>query len=143
MSRRREREKQKTRWHGSQRDWMDIAISGCGISGLVTALALARGGHKVTIFERDSDPNFELQGFHYYWPTDPDVTYALKRLGIWDVVHELKLMLFYSNEKNILLRIKFSNHVFKSYINNLKTQTPRREIASLSCRKLSSVNGNE
>ena len=35
---------------------MDIAVAGCGVAGLAVAAMLAKQGHKVTIFERFSQP---------------------------------------------------------------------------------------
>jgi len=37
-------------------DRLDIAIAGCGIAGLATALLLHRAGHRVTLYERFAQP---------------------------------------------------------------------------------------
>ena len=39
-----------------QRFDIDIAIAGCGLAGLATALLLHRDGHRVTLFERFDAP---------------------------------------------------------------------------------------
>lgn len=35
---------------------MNVAIAGCGIAGLASALVLARSGHRITLFERFAEP---------------------------------------------------------------------------------------
>jgi 2-polyprenyl-6-methoxyphenol hydroxylase-like FAD-dependent oxidoreductase len=41
---------------GSVSDGLDVVVVGAGIGGLGSALALARGGHRVTVVERDDTP---------------------------------------------------------------------------------------
>jgi 2-polyprenyl-6-methoxyphenol hydroxylase-like FAD-dependent oxidoreductase len=56
---------------------MRIVVVGGGIAGLGTALACARGGHEVTILERDDTP----------MPPDPDAAFAWERTGAPQVRH--------------------------------------------------------
>lgn len=56
---------------------MQIAVVGGGVSGLGAALALARQGHEVTVFERDDTP----------MPTSPDEAFAWDRRGAPQVRH--------------------------------------------------------
>jgi 2-polyprenyl-6-methoxyphenol hydroxylase-like FAD-dependent oxidoreductase len=54
-----------------------IIVVGGGIAGLGTALACARGGHEVTVLERDDTP----------MPADPDAAFAWRRTGAPQVRH--------------------------------------------------------
>lgn len=56
---------------------MRIAIVGAGVAGLGSAIALARDGHDVTLFERDSTP----------LPATPDEAFAWRRRGAPQVRH--------------------------------------------------------
>ncbi len=56
---------------------MRIIVVGGGIAGLGTALACARDGHQVTVFERDDTP----------MPPDPDAAFAWQRTGAPQVRH--------------------------------------------------------
>ncbi len=56
---------------------MRIIVVGGGIAGLGTALACARDGHEVTVFERDDTP----------MPPDPDAAFAWQRTGAPQVRH--------------------------------------------------------
>jgi protoporphyrinogen oxidase len=71
----------------------NIAIIGGGYTGLVAAYRLSQQGHKVTIFERNSDlgglaGGFEMQGrslektYHHIFKTDTDIIDLVKELGI-------------------------------------------------------------
>jgi 2-polyprenyl-6-methoxyphenol hydroxylase-like FAD-dependent oxidoreductase len=56
---------------------MNVMVVGGGIAGLGTALACARGGHAVTILERDDTP----------MPPDADAAFHWKRTGAPQVQH--------------------------------------------------------
>jgi 2-polyprenyl-6-methoxyphenol hydroxylase-like FAD-dependent oxidoreductase len=59
-----------------------IVVVGAGVAGLGTALALARAGHRVTLFERDATP----------LPADPDAAFAWDRRGAPQVRHSHALL---------------------------------------------------
>ena len=40
---------------------------------LISAIALSRQGHSITILERARDEQFPMQGFHYYWAYNEEV----------------------------------------------------------------------
>ena len=59
--------------HSSLPPSLRIVVAGCGISGLISAIALSRQGHSITILERAIDEQFAIQGFHYYWAENEEV----------------------------------------------------------------------
>ena len=59
-----------------------VAVVGAGVAGLGTALALARAGHRVVLFERDATP----------LPADPDAAFAWDRRGAPQVRHSHALL---------------------------------------------------
>lgn len=58
------------------------AVIGAGVAGLGTALALSRGGHHVTVLERDATP----------MPASPDEAFAWDRRGAPQVRHSHALL---------------------------------------------------
>lgn len=70
---------------GSGRVKETISIAGAGISGLTTAIYLAKNGFPVRVYEKGKDVasrfKEEFQGFEN-WSTDEDVLMLLERIGI-------------------------------------------------------------
>ena len=56
---------------------LDVVVVGAGIGGLGSALALTRGGHRVTVVERDDTP----------MPADPEAAFEWDRRGAPQVRH--------------------------------------------------------
>jgi protoporphyrinogen oxidase len=74
---------------------ISIAIIGGGLTGLVAAYRLSKQGHKVTIYERNSDigglaSDFQMQGtslektYHHIFKSDLDIINLVKELGLED-----------------------------------------------------------
>ena len=61
-------------------DRLGIAIAGCGIAGLASALVLARAGHRVTLFERFAEPQAVGSGLMI----QPTGLAVLRELGLAD-----------------------------------------------------------
>jgi flavin-dependent dehydrogenase len=63
----------------------ELTILGAGISGLTCAISLAKAGHKVTVFEKNSDVgmrfNGDMQGLEN-WSERIDITKQLKEMDI-------------------------------------------------------------
>src|SRR5215472_10241523 len=57
---------------------MEVAIFGAGIAGLVSAIAIRRAGHKVTIYERSRESRDAGMGFILV----PEVRQQLEKLGV-------------------------------------------------------------
>ena len=64
---------------------MKVTVIGGGVSGLGTALALARRGHEVTVVERDHTP----------MPTSADEAFDWDRRGAPQVRHSHALSLIH------------------------------------------------
>ncbi len=89
----------------------NIAIIGGGFTGLTAAYRLSQKGHKVTIFERNSDlgglaGGFEIQGanlektYHHIFRTDTDIIELAKELGIGEKLQwlESSISLYYQDQ---------------------------------------------
>ena len=59
---------------------MRISIAGAGIAGLACAIALARNGHDVTVYEQAG----RLEAVGAGLQLGPNAVRALKALGAWD-----------------------------------------------------------
>lgn len=64
-----------------------IIVAGAGIGGLAAALALARAGHKVTVYEQAPELGEVGAGIMM----TPNASRALRSLGVWDAVERLAL----------------------------------------------------
>jgi protoporphyrinogen oxidase len=87
-----------------------VNIIGAGFTGLSMAYYLAKGGWKVNLFEKDSDPgglagSFKVEGenlekfYHHWFTNDKDVIDLIKDLGLEDriLVRPTRVGMYYSN----------------------------------------------
>jgi len=90
-----------------------IAVIGAGAGGLAAAYDLAKAGHQVTIFEKESTPgglaagfketewDWSLEKFHHHWfQTDRSILGLIKELGLAEKVqfHRPKTVVYFNGD---------------------------------------------